>query len=74
MEKPHPEYRLWLTTDPTPTFPIGILQRSLKGIVNCVYYTYMFNISLHTPIYKALANKTPSSAWITNRYYLKEPV
>ncbi|KAJ8717768.1 hypothetical protein PYW07_005698 [Mythimna separata] len=31
MSKPHPEYRLWLTTDPTPTFPIGILQRSLKG-------------------------------------------
>ncbi|VVD00171.1 unnamed protein product [Leptidea sinapis] len=32
MEKPHPEYRLWLTTDPTPTFPIGILQRSLKVV------------------------------------------
>lgn len=34
MTKPHPEYRLWLTTDPTPTFPIGILQRSLKGQKN----------------------------------------
>ncbi|XP_041985040.1 dynein axonemal heavy chain 10 [Aricia agestis] len=32
MEKPHPEYRLWLTTDPTPAFPIGILQRSLKVV------------------------------------------
>ncbi|CAH0724307.1 unnamed protein product, partial [Brenthis ino] len=32
MTKPHPEYRLWLTTDPTPTFPIGILQRSLKVV------------------------------------------
>ncbi|GBP55419.1 Dynein heavy chain 10, axonemal [Eumeta japonica] len=32
MEKPNPEYRLWLTTDPTPTFPIGILQRSLKDL------------------------------------------
>ncbi|CAG9136920.1 unnamed protein product [Plutella xylostella] len=32
MEKPHPEYRLWLTTDPTPTFPIGVLQRSLKVV------------------------------------------
>lgn len=28
---PHPDFRLWLTTDPTPNFPIGILQQSLKG-------------------------------------------
>lgn len=32
MEKPHPDFRLWITTDPTPEFPIGILQRSLKGV------------------------------------------
>ncbi|XP_071441594.1 dynein axonemal heavy chain 10 [Hetaerina americana] len=30
--KPHPDFRLWMTTDPTPTFPIGILQRSLKVV------------------------------------------
>ncbi|KAJ9583316.1 hypothetical protein L9F63_022333, partial [Diploptera punctata] len=30
--KPHPDFRLWITTDPTPTFPIGILQRSLKVV------------------------------------------
>ena len=30
ITKPHPEFRLWLTTDPTPDFPIGILQRSMK--------------------------------------------
>jgi len=28
---PHPDFRLWITTDPTPMFPISILQRSLKG-------------------------------------------
>nr|XP_034180267.1 dynein heavy chain 10, axonemal [Osmia lignaria] len=30
--KPHPDFRLWLTTDPTPNFPIGILQQSLKVV------------------------------------------
>lgn len=30
-EKSHPNFRLFLTTDPTPSFPIGFLQRSLKG-------------------------------------------
>ncbi|KAK3924935.1 Dynein heavy chain 10, axonemal [Frankliniella fusca] len=30
--KPHPDFRLWLTTDPTPGFPISILQRSLKVV------------------------------------------
>lgn len=30
ITKPHPDFRLWLTTDPTRGFPIGILQKSLK--------------------------------------------
>lgn len=33
IAKPHPDFRLWLTTDPTPSFPIGILQRSLKVVI-----------------------------------------
>jgi len=32
VSKPHPDFRLWLTTEPTPEFPIGILQRSLKVV------------------------------------------
>lgn len=32
FSKPHPDFRLWLTTDPVETFPIGILQRSLKVV------------------------------------------
>ena len=32
ITKPHPDFRLWLTTEPTPDFPIGILQRSLKVV------------------------------------------
>lgn len=32
LGKPHPDFRLWMTTDPTPAFPIGILQKSLKVV------------------------------------------
>lgn len=32
IENPHPNFRLWITTDATPTFPIGILQISLKVV------------------------------------------
>lgn len=42
MEKPHPDFRLWITTDATPTFPIGILQRSLKG---CTLFAYRLRIT-----------------------------
>ncbi|GFH05932.1 uncharacterized protein HaLaN_00477, partial [Haematococcus lacustris] len=29
---PHPDFRLWLTTEPTDRFPLGVLQRSLKVV------------------------------------------
>ncbi|KAK3777975.1 hypothetical protein RRG08_038771 [Elysia crispata] len=32
LQKPHPDFRLWITTEPTASFPIGILQRSLKVV------------------------------------------
>ncbi|KAG5280454.1 hypothetical protein AALO_G00060150 [Alosa alosa] len=32
ISKPHPDFRLWLTTDPIKNFPIGILQKSLKVV------------------------------------------
>ncbi|KAM9259890.1 dynein axonemal heavy chain 10 [Cariama cristata] len=32
ITKPHTDFRLWLTTDPTKGFPIGILQKSLKVV------------------------------------------
>ncbi|XP_078277210.1 LOW QUALITY PROTEIN: dynein axonemal heavy chain 10 [Rhinoraja longicauda] len=32
IHKPHPDFRLWLTTDPIQDFPIGILQCSLKVV------------------------------------------
>ena len=32
-ENPHENFRLWLTTDPTEAFPLGILQKSLKIVI-----------------------------------------
>jgi dynein heavy chain len=32
LKQPHPEFRLWLTTEPTEKFPIGILQKSVKVV------------------------------------------
>jgi dynein heavy chain, axonemal len=32
MARPHQDFRLWMTTDPTDRFPLGILQRSLKVV------------------------------------------
>lgn len=32
VDKPHKDFRLWLTTEPTDKFPLGILQRSLKVV------------------------------------------
>lgn len=32
ITKPHPDFRLWLTTDPSDAFPIGILQKSVKVV------------------------------------------
>eukprot|EP01018_Ginkgo_biloba_P029506 Gb_13876 [translate_table: standard] len=32
LQKPHADFRLWLTTEPTSTFPLGVLQKSLKVV------------------------------------------
>lgn len=32
ITKPHPDFRLWITTESIPDFPIGILQRSFKVV------------------------------------------
>ncbi|KAH8046311.1 dynein light chain binding protein [Aureococcus anophagefferens] len=32
MKAPHKDFRLWLTTEPSNKFPLGILQRSLKVV------------------------------------------
>ena len=32
LTKPDKNFRLWLTTDPTDSFPLGILQKSIKVV------------------------------------------
>eukprot|EP01135_Chromosphaera_perkinsii_P009070 Nk52_evm1s1607 gene=Nk52_evmTU1s1607 len=32
LERPHQDFRLWMTTEPSESFPIGILQQSLKVV------------------------------------------
>lgn len=32
IQKPSKDFRLWLTTEPTDEFPLGILQKSLKVV------------------------------------------
>ncbi|NXX13493.1 DYH10 protein, partial [Podargus strigoides] len=32
ITEPHPDFRLWLTTDPTEGFPAGMLQKSFKVV------------------------------------------
>merc|ERR1711988_967655 len=32
MKTPHQDFRLWMTTEPSDRFPLGILQRALKVV------------------------------------------
>lgn len=45
--EPHPDFRLWLTTESTPNFPIGILQQSLKGIKVFQSFQFVFLNEIH---------------------------
>ena len=51
--KPHPDYRLWLTTEPISAFPIGILQRSLKIVTEP---PNGLKLNLRNTYYKITAN------------------
>lgn len=50
MDRIHPNFRLWLTTYPTPDFPISLLQDSIKitnerpqGLKNILQRSYIMD-------------------------------
>ncbi|XP_030648846.1 dynein heavy chain 10, axonemal [Chanos chanos] len=59
ITKPHPDFRLWLTTDPIKDFPIGILQKSLKVVteppnglklnMRATYFKISYNTLMNCP-------------------------
>ncbi|XP_044541337.1 dynein axonemal heavy chain 10 [Gracilinanus agilis] len=62
ITKSHPDFRLWLTTDPTKGFPIGILQKSLKVCME-ILNTYL------TKAFQQNDNKIP---WGSLKYLIGE--
>ena len=44
MTKPHPDFRLWLTTAPTSEFPIGILQVLASFFFPGVHFIWSFSV------------------------------
>ncbi|XP_047141246.1 dynein axonemal heavy chain 10 isoform X1 [Hydra vulgaris] len=70
ISKPHPDFRLWLTTDPTPEFPIGIVQCSLKVVTEP---PNGLKLNLRSTIQKISAlslNHCPHEAFTTLVYVL----
>ena len=74
LTKPHPDFRLWLTTEPISTFPIGILQRCLKVRLHlCLLLSTVllfsiaimqccFKVCLHDSLYRYMVVSAFSSA------------
>lgn len=50
LQKPHKEFRLWLTSEPTDKFPLGVLQRSLKVRCKARLWGMLSRMLLQQPI------------------------
>jgi len=73
IEKPHPDFRLWLTTEPTSEFPIGILQQSLKGIAKCFARCNPFAFSNETCLLVVTEPPSGLKLNLQNTYFNMRP-
>jgi dynein heavy chain len=70
MHKPHKDFRLWLTTEPTDRFPLGILQRSLKVVTEPPDGLKQNMRSLYSKLDEAILEECPHLAFRSVVYVL----
>ena len=63
MQKPHKDFRLWLTTEPTDKFPLGILQRSLKVVTEPPDGLKQNMRSLYSKLDQSLLDECPNPVY-----------
>lgn len=61
--KPNANFRLWLTTDPTESFPLGILQKCIKVVTEPPNGLKPNMRSTYSKLDSALLNQTPHPAF-----------
>ncbi|KAF1772269.1 Dynein heavy chain [Phytophthora cactorum] len=70
MTKPHKDFRLWLTTEPTDRFPLGILQRSLKVVTEPPDGLKQNMRSLYSKLDQTMLDECPHTAFRSVVYVL----
>ena len=60
---PHADFRLWLTTQPSDKFPLGILQRSLKVVTEPPDGLKLNMRSTYAKIDEAMLDECPHEAF-----------
>ncbi|TMW57276.1 hypothetical protein Poli38472_003201 [Pythium oligandrum] len=70
MHKPHKDFRLWLTTEPTDRFPLGILQRSLKVVTEPPDGLKQNMRSLYSKLDQTMLEECPHQAFRSLVYVL----
>ena len=70
LPAPHEDFRLWLTTEPTNRFPLGILQRSMKVVTEPPDGLKLNMRSSYSRIDQALLDECPHKAFRPLLYVL----